>query len=224
MGVEAIENHPTIEALRGAAMAYSNFTLAKVKEDFGLTVDESQNLFTDIEAVKPSEILTITLQDYIPLATAIGTEKARSEFLIAPILSEVRRQLNYQISLFSGTDFNVDIEKGLLGYCDFLLSASKEQFFISAPVITIVEAKNENIIGGLGQCVAEMVAAQIFNERKEIDIPVIYGAVTTGTNWRFLTLSENNVCIDSVEYYINQVDKILAILSNPIQAYLSSLK
>jgi ABC-type uncharacterized transport system substrate-binding protein len=126
--------------------------------------------------------------------------------------------------LFSGTDFNVDIEKGLLGYCDFLLSASKEQFFISAPVITIVEAKNENIIGGLGQCVAEMVAAQIFNERKEIDIPVIYGAVTSGTNWRFLTLSENNVCIDSVEYYINQVDKILAILLNPIQAYLSSIK
>jgi len=92
--------------------------------------------------------------------------------LIAPILTEVRRQVNYQISLFSGTDFNVDLEKGLIGYCDFLLSASKEQFFISAPVITIVEAKNENIIGGLGQCVAEMVAAQIFNQRQGIDIPV----------------------------------------------------
>ncbi|MEO0687054.1 MAG: hypothetical protein AAFY76_18905, partial [Cyanobacteria bacterium J06649_11] len=77
-------------------MAYSNFTLAKVKEDFGLTVDETQNLFNDIPVVQPSKILTFILQDYIPLATAIGTEKARSEFLIAPILSEVRRQLNYQ--------------------------------------------------------------------------------------------------------------------------------
>lgn len=46
-------------------MAYSNFTLAKVKADFGLTVDERQNLFADIEAVKPSEILTVTLQEYI---------------------------------------------------------------------------------------------------------------------------------------------------------------
>lgn len=201
-------------------MAYSNFTLAKVKEDFGLTVDETQNLFADVEAIKPSDILSVTLQEYIPLATAIGTEKARSEFLIAPILSEVRRQLNYQISLFSGTDFNVDIEKGLIGYCDFLLSASREQFFISAPVITIVEAKNENIIGGLGQCVAEMVAAQIFNQRKGIDIPVIYGVVTSGTAWRFLTLNETNVCIDLVEYYINQVDKILGIILKPIQAYL----
>lgn len=201
-------------------MAYSNFTLAKVKEDFGLTVDETQNLFNDIPVVQPSKILTFILQDYIPLATAIGTEKARSEFLIAPILSEVRRQLNYQISLFSGTDFNVDIEKGLLGYCDFLISASKEQFFISAPVITIVEAKNENIISGLGQCIAEMVASQIFNQRQGIDIPVIFGAVTTGTVWRFLTLTETKVCIDMVEYYINQVDKILGIILNPIKACL----
>ncbi len=205
-------------------MAYSNFTLAKVKADFALTLDETQNLFANIEPIKPSEILTVTLQEYISLATAIGTEKARSEFLIAPILTEVRRQVNYQISLFSGTDFNVDLEKGLIGYCDFLLSASKEQFFISAPVITIVEAKNENIIGGLGQCVAEMVAAQIFNERKGIDIPVIYGVVTSGTAWRFLTLNENNVCIDLVEYYINQVEIILAIFLKPVQAYFSSLK
>ena len=177
----------------------------------------------DIPAVQPSEILTVILQDYIPLATAIGTEKARSEFLIAPILSEVRRQLNYQISLFSGTDFNVDVEKGLLGYCDFLISASKEQFFISAPVITIVEAKNENIISGLGQCIAEMIASQIFNQRQGIEIPVIYDVVTTGTAWRFLTLTENKVCIDKVEYYINQVDKILGIISNSIQAYLTTV-
>jgi len=102
-------------------MAYSNFTLAKVKEDFGLTVDETQNLFADVPGVQPSELLTLTLAEYIPLATAIDTEKARSEFIIAPVLSEVRRQVNYQISLFSGTDFNVDIEKGLQGYCDFIL-------------------------------------------------------------------------------------------------------
>ena len=204
-------------------MVYSNFTLAKVKEDFSLTVDETQNLFSEIAVVQPSEILTVILQDYIPLATAIGREKARSEFLIAPILSEVRKQVNYQISLFSGTDFNVDVEKGLLGYCDFLISASKEQFFITAPVMTIVEAKNENIISGLGQCIAEMVASQIFNQSQNIDIPIIYGVVTTGTAWRFLTLKNNQVYIDILEYYINQVDNILGIILNPIQSYLSRI-
>ena len=204
-------------------MAFSNFTLAQVKKDFGLTIDETQNLFADIQAVQASEIFKIILQDYIPLATAIGTEKARSEFLIAPILSEVRRQLNYQISLFSGNDFNVDVEKGLVGYCDYLISAPQEQFFINAPIITIVEARNKNIIGGLGQCIAEMVAFQIFNQRQDIDIPVIYGAVTSGTNWRFLTLTQTKVCIDLVEYYINQVYKILGIILTQIQACLTRI-
>ncbi|MEQ8468144.1 hypothetical protein [Coleofasciculus sp. E1-EBD-02] len=203
-------------------MAYSNFTLAKVKEDFGLTVDETKNVFANIPGVHPSELLTLTLAEYIPLATAIDTEKARSEFIIAPVLSEVRRQVNYQVSLFSGTDFNVDVEKGLQGYCDFILSCSAEQFYINAPVITITEAKNEKITSGFGQCIAEMVAAQIFNQSAGNKIDKIYGAVTTGTVWRFLVLEEHTVLIDRLEYYIKEVDKILAILLQPIQAYLST--
>ncbi|MEQ8754739.1 MAG: hypothetical protein RID09_14650 [Coleofasciculus sp. G1-WW12-02] len=203
-------------------MAYSNFTLAKVKEDFGLTIDETQNLFADVEGVKPSEILTLNLTEYIPLATAIDTEKARSEFIIAPVLSEVRRQVNYQASLFSGTDFNVDVDKGLQGYCDFIISCSAEQFYINAPVITIAEAKNEKIKSGFGQCIAEMIAAQIFNQRAGNEIDKIYGAVTTGTAWRFLVLEEHTVLIDRLEYYIKEVDKILAILLQPIQAYLTT--
>lgn len=67
--------------------------------------------------------------------------------IITPILLELRRKANYEISLFSGSDFNVDFEKGLSGYCDFLISRSKEQLTINAPVIIIVEAKNENIKG-----------------------------------------------------------------------------
>lgn len=202
-------------------MAYSNFTLAKVKENFDLTVDETKNLFADVPGVQPSELLTLTLAESIPLATAIDTEKARSEFIIAPVLSEVRRQVNYQVSLFSGTDFNVDVEKGLQGYCDFILSCSAEQFYINAPVITIAEAKNEKITSGFGQCIAEMVAAQIFNQSAGNKIDKIYGAVTTGTAWRFLVLEERIVLIDQLEYYIKEVDKILAILLQPIQACLS---
>ncbi|WP_375475434.1 hypothetical protein [uncultured Nostoc sp.] len=70
-------------------MAYSDFSLAKVKKSFDLTLDETRNLFVDTKPVTPSETLRTILIDYIPLATAISTEKARSEFLIAPILAEV---------------------------------------------------------------------------------------------------------------------------------------
>ncbi|MEH1929248.1 hypothetical protein [Nostoc sp.] len=201
-------------------MAYSDFSLAKVRNAFGLTLEETRNLFLTVGGVQPSDLLKRLLDENLTLATAINSEKARSEFLIAPILSEVRRQLDYKISLFSGTEFNVDPAQGLSGFCDFILSASGEQYFISAPVVTVVEAKNDNIIAGLGQCAATMIAAQIFNQRAGNEISVIYGAVTSGTAWKFLSLEQNTVCIDSVEYHINSVDKILGII---LQTFKSSL-
>lgn len=86
-------------------MAYIDFTLAKVKQAFGLTLEEPLSLFAEVSAVAPSTLLTQTLAENTFLATAIGTEKARSELLIAPILVEVRRHLQNQASLFSGTEF-----------------------------------------------------------------------------------------------------------------------
>jgi hypothetical protein len=203
-------------------MAYSDFTLANVREVFALTIEENRNLFSGTAGVVPSQGLMITFEENILLATAIGTEKARSEFLIAPILAEIRRQANYQISLFSGSEFNVDPSQGLVGFCDFILSDSQEQYYISAPVLVVIEAKNESIKGGLGQCIATMVAAQIFNQRAGNEVQMIYGAVTTGTNWKFLTLQGQAVFVDSIEYYVSQVDKILEILLQPIHPKLVS--
>lgn len=195
-------------------MAYSDFKLSKLKKDFGVAIDEQKDLFADIKETKGSDYLNVTLDYNLSLATDINTEKARSELIIAPVLLEVRRQLDNQVSLFSGVDFTVDPARGLNGACDFLISSSVEQLFISAPIITLVEAKNENIKGGLGQCGAEMLAAQIFNEREENGIKIIHGTVTTGTLWRFLKLENQTISIDTVEYYIGNVSKILGILSN----------
>jgi len=196
-------------------MAYSDFSLAKVRDSFGLTLDESRELFVDIGSVEPSEILISILADYIPLATAIATEKARSEFLIAPLLADVRRQLKNQISLFSGNEFAVEPSLGLYGFCDYIMSDSPEQLLITAPVMTIVEAKRENIVGGLGQCIASMVAAQLFNQKENETVKTTYGVVTTGTNWKFLVLEDKTVSIDKTEYFINQPEKILGILMKP---------
>ncbi|WP_333254191.1 hypothetical protein [Microcoleus sp. S13_C5] len=59
-------------------MAYSDFSLARVKKDLGLTLEESRNLFVNTKPVSPSEILTTILIDYVPVAPFISTEKARS--------------------------------------------------------------------------------------------------------------------------------------------------
>ena len=112
----------------------------------------------------------------------------------------------------------MDKANNLNGFCDFIVSASSEQLMLNAPVVTIVEAKNENIIGGLGQCIAEMIAADIFNKNEHNeDLKKIYGAVTTGTAWKFLKLEEKQVSIDLDEYSIDSPGKIIGILSKMIE-------
>lgn len=193
-------------------MAYSDFKLSNVSKIFELTITESSQLLADVPEIEASELLTTILKENIDLAVSINTEKARSEMIIAPILLEIRRKLNYHISLFSGIEFNVDSAKGLNGFCDFLMSNSQEQLFISSPILTIVEAKNDNLKVGLGQCIAEMVAAQLFNQQEGNEISIIYGAVTTGTVWQFLKLENKVVSIDLTEYFIRDIQKIIGIL------------
>lgn len=65
---------------------------------------------------------------------------------------------------------------------------------------------------GLGQCIAEMVAAQKFNQAKESSIVTIYGCVSSGTAWRFLKLEKQTVTIDLTDYPLPPVDKILGFL------------
>lgn len=195
-------------------MAYSDFTLKKVKADFNLKTVENVSLFTDIHEVEISEYLSETLARNVPLALSINTEKARSELIIINILVEVKEMLPEQVSLFSGVDFTVDKEMGLNGYCDYIMSRSPEQLYIDTPVVTIVEAKNENIIGGLGQCIAEMYAARLYNEREEIYLPCLYGVVTTGDEWKFLKLEQDRVYIDRLSYYLSDLAKVIGILEN----------
>jgi hypothetical protein len=121
--------------------------------------------------------------------------KVRSELIVAPLWFELRELLNRKIGLFSGTDFNIDVESGLNGVCDFLLTQSPNQLIIEAPAIVLIEAKKGELNAGWGQCAAEMVAAQKFNLANEQEIATIYGSVTTGTQWQFLKLTGQDLTI-----------------------------
>jgi hypothetical protein len=194
-------------------MTYSQFDLETVMADFDLTLREGVGTFAAVPQVLPSAFLLETLGFNTPLALAVNSEKSRSELIIAPLLLELKRNNPGQVSFFSGKEFNVDPARGLNGFCDFLISRSPEQSLIQSPVIAVVEAKNENIELGLGQCIAEMVAAQIFNERKGRMMPNIIGAVTTGSTWKFMQLDGKSINLDLQEYFLNQVGQILGILS-----------
>lgn len=197
-------------------MPYSEFSLAKAKQDFGLITLEKRDIFAASPELAASNLLVESLDYNLPIALGSNSEKARSELIIAPILVDLRRQLQEQINLFSGVDFTVDDTRGLNGTCDFIITKSSEILILTAPVITVVEAKKENINAGLGQCAAEMVAAQIFNERAAMEIKTIYGAVTTGSIWQFLKLEGQTLSIDLTEYYLKDLNKILGILASAI--------
>ena len=197
-------------------MAYSNFTLETVQNIFQLEKIESTEVFSGIEPVPPSADLTKELAKKVPLAIAIRTEKARSELIVASILVELRERFERRISFFSGIDFSVDAEMGLTGVCDFLISLSPDQYYLEAPVVVIVEAKNADPVIGLGQCVAEMLAAQRFNAERGNDIRRVYGATTTGTEWLFLKLEGQKLHIDMGVYQIRQCGEILGILASMV--------
>ena len=193
-------------------MSYRQFTsIGKVKEAFGLKTQEGGRFIPAIEKIEPSATLKAYLEESIPISSS-ASEKARSEGIIYPVLLEVRKILNRQISLFSGEDFTVDESVGLNGMCDFLLSRSPEVLEIEAPVIVIVEAKKADLRTGFGQCIAEMVAAQRFNAAKNRPVSVIYGSITSGTQWRFLKLENDLVTIDLMDYSLPPVEEILGML------------
>jgi hypothetical protein len=192
-------------------MSYSQFTsLKRATDAFNLKVKE-EKFFPEIKPIVPSTILTEYLADTL-IISATASEKARSEGIIYPVLLEVRRVLNKQISLFSGEDFSVDESVGLNGIVDFLLSRSPLVLEIQAPVAIIVEAKKADLKTGYGQCVAEMVAAQRFNIADNNSITTIFGAISNGMQWRFLKLAENSIIIDLNDYTLPPVDQILGLL------------
>ncbi|RKZ48927.1 MAG: hypothetical protein DRR00_18460 [Candidatus Parabeggiatoa sp. nov. 3] len=199
-------------------MAYSDFTLTDIKEKLFLFLNEKESLFSTIEPLECSQHLKETLKFNIPLAVSIDTEKARSELIVTPVLVEVIKQSNQEVSLFSGIEFNVDKNKGLNGTCDYMLSLSKEQLFIDVPIIVIVEAKNDRINTGIGQCISEMLAAKLYNEKKENAISNIYGVITTGSLFKFLKLNDKTVWIDIDEYHISNVSKIMGIFMSIVNS------
>jgi hypothetical protein len=193
-------------------MPYNNFSVEEVEEKFNL-VFQAKSFLPELEEINPSSWLQETLLKTVPLTKMVGSEKARSEFIIAPVLVELREIAKDEISIFSGKEFTVDKELGLNGICDFLISKTSNQITLSAPILALVEAKKGVLEDGWGQCIAEMVAAKKFNESKGKPIGCIYGIVTSGSLWHFLQMRENIVLLEPNEYSLSPIEKLLAALN-----------
>jgi hypothetical protein len=199
-------------------MGYSNFKSLRQSLK-RLQIEEfDKRLFTDIVEVQPTEWLKTTLEfaNEMPLTN----EKSKSERLISPILMEATMHYKDFITLYSGEDLTVDDKQDLSGFCDFFIAKHPRKSVMQAPVITLCEAKDEDFDYGQGQCLAQMYAAQIFNEQEGHPQPFIYGCAVTGGEWKFLKLEKKQVLIDINTYYLNDLPKILGVFHHIIQSYL----
>lgn len=198
-------------------MAYSNFTFAKLKKDYGVGQEDiflfEKNMFSPIE---PGQRLQEDLQE--AQEAPLMSEKAKSEAIIYPIIKEVKRK-NPQIGVFSGYSLNIETDQALNGTPDFMISAKPPKVSIEAPIFCMVEAKNGIIEEGYAQCAAEMYAARLFNQEMNEPYETIYGAVTNAYDWVFLKLEGNTVFIDKKRYFLNDLPTILGIMQYIIDQY-----
>jgi hypothetical protein len=195
-------------------VAYTDFTLESAEAELGVTARPGVLFPSLVSLPVPNWLQEILARG---MRQALVSEKARSEFIVAPILLAVRELSGERIAIFSGQRLDVDPARRLLGECDFILALSDPLPRLRAPLLTIVEAKKNDIDGGLGQCVAQMVAAQLYNDRAGQPVPAIFGCVTTGEDWQFLRLAGTAVTIDQGRLYIDNVGGILAALQAAVQ-------
>ena len=194
-------------------MAYSDFkALDQIPNQLGITLKAESELYTHIPNSDVSPWFTETIKRSYIKAIRINTENARQALIVDPVLIELSQQCN--ISFFLENSFNVDSHKGLTGNPDGIITKSENQLYISSPVVVLVEAKKSDLGSGLAQCIAEMEAARLFNEKAENSITTIYGIVTDGALWQFLSLSDNTATIDSYLYSFGSGQKIIAIIKS----------
>lgn len=142
----------------------------------------------------------------------VHTEKARSEWLVAPLLLDLWERSGGAVNVYSGAELVADEAAGLSGFCDFLIGRGPQLPRPRAPLAVVFEAKNDSIPGGYGQCIAAMVGLQRLNRNEGREVATVYGCVTTGTDWRFLTLAGSALTFDMQVYDYSQPDRILGIL------------
>src|SRR5262245_10742198 len=143
-------------------MPYTDFSLETVSSVLGVTAEPA-----DLFSALPPVPVPVWLRELLDrgLRQVLLSEKARSEFLVVPVLLACQELSPEALAIYSGQRLDVDPDRGLIGECDFILAATPPVPGLRAPLVTIVEAKRNEVESGVWQCVAQMVGARPFNER-----------------------------------------------------------
>ncbi len=135
------------------------------------------------------------------MLVGMNSERAKREFLIAPILLEAAAQSQARINV----EYPLDIDERLKGTLDYLVRG--------AGTLLVVEAKNADLERGFVQLAVELIALDKWGK----PLPdILYGAVSVGDAWRFGFLHRESQTItqDTRLYAIpHELQELLEILT-----------
>jgi hypothetical protein len=145
------------------------FDIEDILADLGCKSDQSPlALPRSSQAFDRLSELQEQIQDGIRYV-GMTSEQARREFLIAPVVREVCRVTQQRVRI----EYPVVVNNWLRGTFDYYFQASN---------LLVIEAKRENLDNGFTQLAAELIALDQWTEQTTSHL---YGAVTTGQDWRF---------------------------------------
>lgn len=136
---------------------------------------------------------------------SLESEVTRREFLIAPIIFEVRHLTKAKLN----SEYWIEYNHQLRGSLDYFLRDQRN--------LLVVEAKNADLTRGFTQLAVEMIALDKSDEQSD---KAIYGAVTTGREWHFGKLDrQTKIVSQSIDSFAipNNLEEIVRILAGVLE-------
>lgn len=145
------------------------YNIADILADLGVSYDRRRLELPSSDRAFSVTRIEETLERNLRYADP-ASEAARREMLIAPVLIELCELIDARLDI----EYPINVSNWLKGAIDYRIATHN--------TITVVEAKQADLTHGFVQLSAELIA---LDQWIETDTPLIYGAVTTGEDWRF---------------------------------------
>lgn len=152
------------------------FDIEDILADLGCQFDRANLVLPTIDLALDLRELQEQLSDGIQYVS-ITSEQARREFLIAPVIRTVCRQTKQPVKV----EYPIAVSQWLKGTLDYYFRD-----------LLVIEAKRDNLENGFTQLAAELIA---LDQWTTSDRPILYGAVTTGNDWRFGMFNRSTRCV-----------------------------
>lgn len=144
------------------------FTIDDILAEFGCTIERTSLDLPRKPLTESLELLKKELQRNQNRIELVN-EMARREALIGPILFEVAERANQRINV----EYSIAVNEHLRGTLDY---------YIASQNLVVIEAKQSDLVRGFTQLSIELIA---LDQWTRSPTPFLYGAVTTGEDWRF---------------------------------------